>query len=346
MVQVYMSKKWMVGDAPVSLCLLQLTGEVKHRRITGRIRDIRNSIEIIKRRRERFRLGIIQRGGDSRLLGDRSILPEPNPGCIGVLLDVIDELDKRRNLLVCRRVVENNEATPHVGAVDCLDVVLGDDAEVAGAALERFEQVDVFVGVGVDDSAGGEDDFVVYDVVAGQADACAVEGVAAFTDEMTTLASQREVEKCMRLTSKQETPNTNGPRTPTRNSHPMTLQILINRLPAGPGEDTRYLRILLVNSTIHVRQINRDTGLDVIRARPGHMATRAHGELAGCPFAAGRSQCLHDGGDIIGAGRLHDAGGFQLHVYGPVGGYAVVVGGVAWVDDFVADVAGGEGAAL
>jgi hypothetical protein len=150
----------------------------------------------------------------------------------------------------------------------------------------------------------------------------------------------------MRLTSKQETPNTNGPRTPTRNSHPMTLQILINRLPAGPREDTRYLRILLVNGTIHVRQINRDTGLDVIRARPGHMAPGAHSELAGCPFAAGGGESLHDGGNIVGAGWLHDTGWFQLHVYGPVRGYAVVVGGVAWVDDFVADGAGGEGAAL
>jgi hypothetical protein len=55
---------------------------------------------------------------------------------------------------------------------------------------------------------------------------------------------------------------------------------------------------------------------------------------------------LHDGGDIVGGGWLHDAGGLELHVYGPVGGYAVVVGGVARVDDFVANGAGGEGAAL
>jgi hypothetical protein len=126
----------------------------------------------------------------------------------------------------------------------------------------------------------------------------------------------------------------------------MALQILINRLPPRARQDRCNLGILLVYSTIHHGQINRHTGLDVIRARPGHMAARAHGELARGLLAAGACEGLHDGGDILGAGWLDNAGWFQLDVDGPVGGYAVVVGGVAGVDDFVADGAGGEGAAL
>ena len=73
-----------------------------------------------------------------------------------------------------------NEAAPELALLEGFHVDAGDDAEVAGAAFEGFEEVGVGFGVGVDDLAGGEDDFEVEDVVTDEAEARREEGEAAW----------------------------------------------------------------------------------------------------------------------------------------------------------------------
>lgn len=72
-------------------------------------------------------------------------------------------------MLLARRNVVRDHATPELALLVGFDVEARDDAKVVGAAFKRVEEVGMGSQVGVDDFAVGEDDFVVKDIVADEA---------------------------------------------------------------------------------------------------------------------------------------------------------------------------------
>ena len=63
----------------------------------------------------------------------------------------------------------NDLSAPDIIQGHGFEVEAGDDSEVVGSAFQGLEEVGVFLGVGVDELGGGEDDLEVLDVVADEA---------------------------------------------------------------------------------------------------------------------------------------------------------------------------------
>lgn len=60
----------------------------------------------------------------------------------------------------CPRV--DDEAAPQLALLKGLEVEASHDAEIVGPAFQRFEEVRVVVGVGIDDLARSKDNLVSY----------------------------------------------------------------------------------------------------------------------------------------------------------------------------------------
>lgn len=146
--------------------------------MADRAGDVGDLIEIAERLGISDRLGVVEWAADEGLIGCGVVLPEADPRRIGVILDVIRELDYGFDLLGSRRVLVDRDTTPKMRVVNRLELVFGDDSEVVRSTLERLEQVAVLLNVGVDDAPTGQNKFIVDNVVAGKTNTRAVEGVS------------------------------------------------------------------------------------------------------------------------------------------------------------------------
>lgn len=146
-----------------------------------------------------------------------------------------------------------------------------------------------------DDPLVGEDNLVSNEVIAGKPVAGGEERVAS--------PEQEPAHAALALASPDD-----GAAVP--------LQHGIRVFPLGPGAHARRLGGRVVLGLFQVAQVDRHAAVDVVAARPVHVAPppRAHGERL-----PGIGQRLYGRGHLGGEPRLQDARGFELRVVAPVG---------------------------
>ena len=157
---------------------------------------------------------------------------------------------------------------------------------------------------------GAKNNFIVLNLVTREAAMSSEEGVAS---------------------SSKEPSNTNGAGSTSSNGNSIRLECSVHPSPSVSRLNLRKTRGFVIGCCVHKTEINGQSILDIIRARPSRVTATSYSKLAiGCRVSG---EGLEGQGYLLGRDGLDDTGRSQLGTDRPVRSYAGLVLRIALIEN-------------
>ena len=256
-------------------------GHVCHR---SSVRDIaRNRKELVECRWSHYRLRVVIRDQYKISTSVRLIYWHHNCGRLGVLLDVVREVDQRLEVILDRGLWIDDKATPHAIIFESPEMDLGHNSEIVVSALQNREEIRVINRTCCDNAPVGENNLELQDVIANH---------ALLRTEIGNTAAECQAADA----------NGRGPASSRDNAVGLQSQKYV--VPNGTWTDFHKAIFGIILYRADVLQIDGDPIVDIGRTSVRSVTTATDREFAG---SLRGDKCLDRKRDVLSCLWLNDA---------------------------------------